>query len=147
MTESTSSGEPPKHPADQLAVSAQVGHLVSVVTQPAFRRLIKEVEGTPSEQRLEAATRLATVDNLRARGVSIPQGLRLSMRWFENDPGITHGSLTGTPEAPAVTKEAAAPEAAAAEAAMIPAGLTICLSLGFFICASVGWSPSPSPSP
>src|SRR5262245_58515967 len=55
-----------------------------VVTSPQFMDLIGELAALPEDQRKERAAQLASVDTLRNRGVPIPEGLRLSTRFFES---------------------------------------------------------------
>lgn len=115
MAESPS---PPMPTAEEL--KQQAATLSDVVRHPGFVSIVQELEDTPPEQRDAKAAELASIDNLRARGVPIPEGMRLTTRWFENpeEGAKSDGELVGHAE-------------------QVP-GLTICGSLGWFLCISVG---------
>lgn len=101
--------------------------LVRVVTSPQYLEAAAEVNALPVEQRLEAVKELLSVEALRARGLEIPEGLRISPRWFEPP---TAGVLS------ADSADSAESEVLAHGAA--PATSTLCISVGTVLCVSYG---------
>src|SRR3712207_6762782 len=65
-------------------VREQIGNIAELVAQPEFSALVQEILDTPEENRPEVAQRLATVSEFRRRGLSLPEGLRVTLRVFEN---------------------------------------------------------------
>jgi hypothetical protein len=101
-------------------VIQQTEKLVGVVTSEPFKEIVTELANYPEAERKSRATQMLTVDSLRARGVQIPEGLRISSRIFERPgdgataPGldvVAHGDQT-------------------------PMGF--CVSLGQWLCVSWG---------
>jgi hypothetical protein len=104
--------------------------LVRVVTSPQYLEAAAEVNALPVEQRLEAVKELLSVEALRARGLEIPEGLRISPRWFEPP---TAGVLSADS---ADSADSAESEVLAHGAA--PATSTLCISVGTVLCVSYG---------
>lgn len=103
--------------------------LAALVTDEKFMELLEEVERKPADQRGDALHEILTPDGLRRRGVSVPEGLKISTRWFvapsESEP------FTSNPVWPPKTTEE--PKAASKP--------TLCVSVGtpgVPICVSVG---------
>ncbi|WP_206269288.1 hypothetical protein [Streptomyces alfalfae] len=97
--------------------------LAEVASHPEFTQMLREIEESPDSERLATATRLASVDELTARGIPVPEGFRLTTRYFENPASVTRGDVaTSLPEPP---------EEDLARA-------TVCASVGYIVCASVG---------
>jgi hypothetical protein len=118
----------PTPTADEMA--QQAAALVAVTTSPAFLEILHEIEAEPEAQRMQKAQQLATVDTMRARGIPVPAGVRLTTRYFE-DPAATQINaqlVSGGPaeSAPIVGGPSPRPSAA------------VCVSGGFFVCVSVG---------
>lgn len=95
--------------------------LIDVITSPQYLGVAAEINALPEEEREAATFRLLTVDELRKRGLQIPDGLRVSPRWFE------------PPEA---GRDADSAEVLAHDAAA--AGDTWCVSVGVIACISHG---------
>jgi hypothetical protein len=137
------------------AIQEQIEALNQVASHPAVISAMKELAELPEEERLDAARRLATPEALRDRGASLPEGFRITTRYFE-EPGasIQNQVKLGEIGAPSVLDELErkAPEALAAMRRSRPemveelgglgvpeaAGLTVCLSAGTWVCVSVG---------
>jgi hypothetical protein len=118
---------------DPAAVDAAMNSLIPVVTHQGFLDLLREIEEAPPKEKTEVASRLASVDALRARGVAIPEDFRVSMRWFE-DP-LTASVKPGTQIHFGQVR---------------PAEGSVCASAGFFVCVSIGGpvaEPGPRPNP
>lgn len=113
------------------AVEEQITDLSKVVSHPQFIALLTEIEEAPEEERVDVASRLASVAELEARGIPIPQNMRLTTRWFENvelDRGRGERLLA---------------EATADRRRTIPPGgeeipIHVCGSLGQWVCGTVG---------
>jgi hypothetical protein len=105
-------------------VSAEIETLAKLTASPQFLSLIEEIQYASEPERLVAARRLATVDELHRRGVPIPEGTRFTTRYFENRPDGTRGI-----EQLIDTTEAAADEIGT---------WTLCASVGYIVCVTVG---------
>jgi hypothetical protein len=102
----------------------QVQLLTSFATHPALRRILKEIQDAPPEQRLATAERIATAEALQAEGLQIPPGLKITTRYFEDPKAIVLGEVMLKP---------------AEENFAEGGGGTLCLSVGEIVCASYGW--------
>ena len=96
--------------------------LVKVVTSPQYLAIAAEINALPEEEREAATLRLLTVDALRERGLEVPEGLRISPRWFE-PPEVGLASDTA--------------EVLAHNSVPVPPP-TVCVSVGFIVCVSYG---------
>ncbi|MHA6757810.1 hypothetical protein [Streptacidiphilus sp. PAMC 29251] len=96
--------------------------LIRVVTSPQYLEMAAEINALPQEDRFEATKTLLTVDALRARGLDIPESLRISPRWFE------------PPQVGLVTAD----DVLAHQAP----GSTTCISVGEIVCVSHGSTDS-----
>lgn len=105
---------------DVETVARQIGQLVA---HPQYQALIDELERAPEHERENLARRIATRDGLLQRGIELPKGFRLTLRWFE-DPDTSWPVKE-------VSDEAAMPALA---------GWSVCGSVGFVVCASVGYA-------
>jgi hypothetical protein len=109
-------------------VQRQIEELASVASHPQFVALVNEIEEAPEEQRAEVASRLASLPELESRGIPIPQGMRLTTRWFEKlelDRGTGERLLADS----------------TVDRRLGPPGedqLTVCGSVGYIVCGSVG---------
>jgi hypothetical protein len=103
---------------DVEKIAREIGVLVA---HPQYQALIEELERTPEHERVEAARRLATRDELTRRGIPLPEGFRITLRWFED-----HDARWPLKEA---TEQTPVP---------VQAAWTICGSIGFIVCASAG---------
>lgn len=68
---------------DPKKVRAEMEEMITMITEPAFVRAMKEMKETPVSKRRELGKRTLTVDALKAQGVKIPDGMRLTTRYFE----------------------------------------------------------------
>ncbi|MGW6544108.1 hypothetical protein ACWGBH_14820 [Streptomyces massasporeus] len=99
--------------------------LAEVASHPEFTRMLREIEQVPEAERLAKATELASVDELAKRGIPIPEGFRLTTRFFENPESAVRGDAAITLPEPTAGVD---PEARA----------TVCGSIGYIVCGSVG---------
>jgi hypothetical protein len=96
--------------------------LARIVSHPGFTELVKEIEEAPDGDRMAAAQRLATVQELERRGVEAPEGLRITTRYFEDPDSQLRGDI-------ATDQSGTHSDVASG---------TLCTSLGFFACVSYG---------
>jgi hypothetical protein len=102
----------------------QIQLLAQFATHPAVRKVLRDIEAAPPEERLATAERIATAENLAAQGLTIPPGLKITTRYFEDPRAVVRGDVMLKP-----TKEQFA------EAG----GGTVCISVGEIVCGSYGW--------
>ncbi len=57
--------------------------MVDAISSPAYVEAMRAVKAAPEGQRLAEAMRRLTPDVLRAQGVPLPEGMRISSRYFE----------------------------------------------------------------
>lgn len=57
--------------------------MVEAITSPAYVEAMRAVKSAPDDKRLEEALRRLTPEALRAQGVPLPTGMRISSRYFE----------------------------------------------------------------
>ncbi|GAA5024160.1 hypothetical protein GCM10025734_82280 [Kitasatospora paranensis] len=98
-----------------------------MASHPGFLAILDEIGQAPEADRLKTAERLATVDNLRSKGVPIPDDFRLTTRFFENP----QNALVSSAKIDTVSPPGADDEDFAS-------GLTVCGSVGYIVCGSVG---------
>jgi hypothetical protein len=108
-------------------VREHIQTLAGLVAQPQFATLLEEIEKAPEDDRPEVAQRLATVSALRERRIPVPEGLRITTRVFENpdDPRILATSIVDD-------------RAPGAAADLVAARPTLCVSIGFIVCVTIG---------
>lgn len=58
--------------------------LGAVVSHPEFQKIVQELEETPQPERINTAKRVASVDELKRRGIPVPSTMRFTTRMFEN---------------------------------------------------------------
>lgn len=104
--------------------------LVETVTHPQFDKLVREIEQQPKESRLIYAQKFATVPELKKRGVPLNDQFRVCIRMFEDkkSPTSTYDQIFQV-EAQSQDKEEP-----------IEGGWTICASLGYVLCITVGYT-------
>jgi len=100
-------------------IARQIGELVS---HPQYQAMIRELEQADEDERSSLALRLATPDELRRRGIELPPGFRITLRWFENSENPW--PITEVEEQSPFTRIA---------------GWTVCGSVGYIACATVGY--------
>nr|BFD88337.1 hypothetical protein StreXyl84_77380 [Streptomyces sp. Xyl84] len=105
--------------------------LAEITSNPAFLEILEEIAQAPESERTAAATRLATVEELSARGIPISKDLRITTRYFENPEGVKSGDVVAV-STPSPDEERSS-----------GSGWTICTTTGSAIggttgCVSVG---------
>ncbi|MER6316460.1 hypothetical protein ABT237_22200 [Streptomyces sp. NPDC001581] len=124
----TPSDEPtPGRPLDPDELTQQAITLGKMASHPGFLAILEEISRAPEAEQLATAERLATVENLRSKGVPIPDDFRLTTRFFENPEAATVNSIKIDTETPPGADDDA-----------VVSGLTVCGSLGLYLCGSVG---------
>jgi len=137
------------------ALEDQIQRLSQVASHPAVIAAIKELGELPEGERLNAAREIATPQALQERGVPLPDGFRVTTRYFE-EPGtqIQNQIKLGEMGAPSVVDDLqrSAPDVLETiyrsrpdiygELEGIPSqtatALTVCGSVGYIVCVSVG---------
>ncbi len=124
----TSAGTPN---VDLAELRQQARALTDFAVNPQVIELLEEIEASPDP--IAAADELATVDELRRRGIDISDDLRLTLRYFESADDVEgHERVIWAP---------------VAEAQIEASGSwTVCGSIGapiVPICLSVGRTPNP----
>jgi hypothetical protein len=64
----------------------QTDRMIDALTDPTYIEAVRVVRSAPDGERLTEATRQLSPDGLRRAGVPIPDGMRISSRYFE--PGL-----------------------------------------------------------
>ncbi|SFV37033.1 hypothetical protein [Hyphomicrobium facile] len=59
--------------------------IIDALTAPAYVAALRAVKAAPVEKRLLEATKRLTPEALRREGVNLPEGMRISSRYFESD--------------------------------------------------------------
>lgn len=57
--------------------------LIEIVSQPQFEQFIQDIEIQSAETRLLYAKKMANVEELRKRGVKLPDDYKVTLRTFE----------------------------------------------------------------
>jgi hypothetical protein len=106
--------------------------LNEVVTHPEFINIIHKIESTPLGERMEFVSKHVTPTALTEKGIPMPEGFRITTRVFD-DPGITAAQYTED-------KDVMVPTRGRPPRVGGSGGTTLCASLGFFLCVSIGTS-------
>jgi hypothetical protein len=82
---------PPGDAGEQVAIDPkalrnETDRMIDAITDPRYVEAVRAVRRAPDDERLAEATRQLSPDGLRRQGVPIPEGMRLSSRYFE--PGL-----------------------------------------------------------
>jgi hypothetical protein len=100
-------------------------HLTETVSHPEFDKLVREIDAQPEYNKLEYTEEHATVKEMKKRGIPLLDGFRICVRRFEDSdvatPEFDTIDIVGAPIKPKGT-------------------WTVCASLGYFLCVSVGYS-------
>jgi hypothetical protein len=64
---------------------AETQAIIDALTAPAYVAALRHVKDAPIEKRLLEATKRLTPEALRSQGVKLPDGMRISSRYFESD--------------------------------------------------------------
>ena len=68
---------------DSESLRKESDKILRSLTSPQFLEQLEEVRRTPPDRRIAEATRRLTPEALRKAGVDLPEGVRLSSRYFE----------------------------------------------------------------
>jgi hypothetical protein len=128
---------------DPLKMSEEIDALGKLASAPAFLDLLKEINNAPEDERLEVAGRLATVDELKRRGLPVTDANRLTLRYFEErSDQPMRGAVTDAPldEGPADT---GLPPGVILAEEEDKGDWTVCATTGtnqggIFVCSSIG---------
>ena len=75
---------------------AATNRLVETVTSDEMVERMRAFKHLPPEDRLAQASKLLSVEGLKERGVEMPEGMRISSRYFESDKGtFEFGNVDG----------------------------------------------------
>lgn len=102
----------------------QIELLSQIATHPALRQILTQIQEAPPQDRLATAERLASIEQLEAQGVNIPEGLRVTTRYFEDPDALLRADVMVKPTA---------------EQFLRSGGGTLCVSVGEIVCVSYGW--------
>ncbi len=90
---------------DAVKVRQEMDAMVDMITHPAFVAAMKNMKASPVSKRREIGKETLTVDALRAQGVTIPRGMRLTTRYFEpGRPGFLEVDAAGVIKAGRIPK-------------------------------------------
>jgi len=86
---------------DPVKLQKITADMIAAITSPAYVQAMKTMKSTPLDKRLSVASQILTPAALKASGVPLPEGMRISSRYFEpgNPAVITaddHGSIIGS---------------------------------------------------
>jgi hypothetical protein len=90
---------------DRDSLKKESEKILGCVTNPRFLEQLEEIRRVPRDRRIGEAAKRLTPDALRKAGVDVPEGVRLSSRYFEQgeDFNIELGELPGRiPVVPAI---------------------------------------------
>lgn len=96
--------------------------LVEITTHPAFEKFIKEIDAQPAEKRLEYALKVCTIKELVKRGVPVTKDFKITPRIFEGNEVIPAFDNLAKKQKPSGDT------------------WTLCASLGWGFCATIGKS-------
>jgi hypothetical protein len=133
----------------------QTHRLTEFVSHPVLLEELRDLERVPESRRLEEAQRRLSLQALSAKGVPVPDGIRITLRYFENPEtrlvtSLATSSQEGLREPNIIQELASNPRLFAelsrshpevvtelASKTLAP-DLTACISAGYFVCVSVG---------
>lgn len=113
-------------------MDGMITRLAAVVSHPEFSKMLQEIEAKPGEERMKFAKIIATPKELARRGIPMPEGFRITTRIFEA-PGAS------VVRAVKIDEDILGADGKTAYAT------TICASLGFILCVTVGHTTQESP--
>lgn len=82
---------------DRGYLKERTDEILRSATSPEFLAQLEEVRSAPKEQRIDEAAKRLTPDAMRKAGVNLPEGVRISSRYFEEgeDFDIELGDIGG----------------------------------------------------
>lgn len=115
----------------QAEMKRQIEQLTEIASAPETLQALKKMSDAPEDQRSRLAEELVTPKALAAKGVTMPEDIRMSLRVFEEPTNKSLG---------AYTYDTATGEQSAETPGFAPESTTVCVSAGVYICVSVGRS-------
>jgi hypothetical protein len=88
------------HDLDPDHLQKVTAEMIETITSPAFVEAMRKMKAAPADQKLSEGARLLNPDTLRKAGVPLPDGMRITSRYFE--PGSeaidvnAHGAFLAT---------------------------------------------------
>jgi hypothetical protein len=73
----------PYQPLDANNLRQITDDMIVALTSPAFVDAMRILKLTPADQRLNIGSKILTSEALRAKGVPLPHGVRVTSRYFE----------------------------------------------------------------
>lgn len=120
-------------PSDDLvALRKTTDDMIDALTSPAYVEAMRKLRAAPDDKRLDEATRRLSPDGLRELGVPIPEGMRISSRYFE--PGFAEPVELGDSEFGGGTEDLTVVDAFAA----CTCGGTVVPPFGPTVCGGAG---------
>ena len=68
---------------DPVRLQKITADMIAAISSPAYVKAMKKMKATPLDKRLAVASKTLTPAALRASGVPLPEGMRISSRYFE----------------------------------------------------------------
>ena len=68
---------------DVARLRKETQEIIDALTSPAYVAALRAVKAAPESKRLLEASKRLTPDALRKQGVAVPEGMRISSRYFE----------------------------------------------------------------
>ena len=73
---------------DAEKLRAMTNEIIEAITSDEFLSRMESMREATLQERLEMAQKLLSVEGLRKAGVDLPEGMRISSRYFEEDVGV-----------------------------------------------------------
>lgn len=74
---------------DPVKLKQLTDEMIAAISHPAYVAAMNKMKKTPMDQRLSVASKILTPAALKAKGVLLPEGMRISSRYFEpGDPTV-----------------------------------------------------------
>jgi hypothetical protein len=68
---------------DPVRLQKITGEMIAAISHPAYVAAMNTMKNTPMDKRLSVASKILTPAALKAKGVPLPDGMRISSRYFE----------------------------------------------------------------
>ncbi|WKX75826.1 hypothetical protein [Zobellia laminariae] len=70
-------------------IRAEIEAMIEMISHPAFVEAVKTMKKKPISKRRQLGKKILSIDHLRSKGVMVPKGMRVTIRYFESGrPGI-----------------------------------------------------------
>jgi hypothetical protein len=131
---------------DPLDITNALDSLAELSASAEFLDLLKEIGNASDAERPAVAARLATVAELKRRGLPVTEETRLTLRYFEDRPGESPTSVITDIVEPVVEDEPIMPadESEELQTEELAGDWTVCGTTGYFtetgllVCTSLG---------